>query len=83
MNTPKTALKTNLVQSLEEIQEVNEMLEVVSIMESYINYDNCIIRSMAVPYDVLKGGGEILSFHETSIAMFPDKPALIKIDTTK
>ena len=67
MNTPKTTL----VQSLEEIQEVNEM---VAMMESYINYIN---SSMVVPCDVLKGGDE------NPIAMFPDKPTLIKIDTTK
>lgn len=67
-------LKTNLVQSLEEMQEVNEM---VAILKDYINYVNCIKSSMAVPYDMLKGGSE------SPIAMFPDKPTLIKIDVTK
>lgn len=70
MNT----LKTNLVQSLEEIQEDNEMN---AILKDYTNYVNCINSSMAVPYDMLKGGDE------TPIAMFPDKPTLIKIDVTK
>ena len=64
-------IKTNLVQSLEEIQEVNEM---IAILKDYTNYIN---SSMAVPYSVLKGSDE------TSIAMFPDKPTMIKIDVTK
>lgn len=67
-------LKTTLVQSLEEIQEVNEM---VAILKDYTNYVNCINSSMAVPYDVLKGGDE------SPTAMFPEKPTLIKIDVTK
>lgn len=67
-------LKTNLVQSLEEIQEVNETFEIVAMMESYINYVN---SSMAVPYDMLKRD------YESSIAIFPEKPTLIKIDVTK
>lgn len=70
MNTPKTTL----IQSLEEIQEVNEM---VAILKDYTNYINCIKSSMAVPYDMLKGGDE------SPIAMFPDKPTLIEIDVTK
>lgn len=70
----KTTPKTALVQSLEGIQEVNEM---VAIIENYTNYVNCINSSMAVPYDMLKGGDE------SPIAMFPDKPTLIKIDVTK
>lgn len=71
MNTLKTTPKTTLVQSLEGIQEVNEM---VAILKDYTNYIN---SSMAVPYDKLKGGDE------TPIAMFPDKPTLIEIDVTK
>lgn len=70
MNT----LKTNLVQSLEGIQEDNEM---IAILKDYTNYINCIKSSMAVPYDMLKGGDE------SPIAMFPDKPTPIKIDVTK
>ena len=52
----------------------------VAILENYINYVN---SSMAVPYDMLKGGDEILSCNETYLTMFPDKPTLIKIDVTK
>ena len=74
MNHIKTTPKTTLVQSLEEIQEVNEM---VAILKDYTNYINYINSSMVVPCDVLKGGDE------NPIAMFPDKPTLIKIDTTK
>lgn len=74
MNTLKTTIKTNLVQSLEEIREVDEM---IAILKDYTNYVNCINSSMAVPYDMLKGGDE------SPIAMFPDKPTLIKIDVTK
>ena len=66
--------KTNLVQSLEEIQEVNETFEVISILESYIRYIN---SSMAIPNDMLKGGSK------NSISMFSEKPKSIKIDVTK
>lgn len=73
--TPKTTLKppskTTLVQSLEEIQEVNEMIAILK------DYTNCVSSSMAVPYDMLKRGSE------NSIAMFSEKPMLIKIDVTK
>ena len=74
MDSLKTTSKTTLVQSLEEIQEVNEM---VAILKNYTNYVDCVNRSMAVPYDVLKGGDE------SPIAMFPDNPTMIKIDVTK
>lgn len=71
MNTLKTTIKTNLVQSLEEIREVDEM---IAILKDYTNYIN---SSMAVPSGML---GED---SESSIAIFPDKPTLIKIDVTK
>lgn len=80
MNPLKTTPKTTLVQSLEEIQEDNKMVEAVAVIENYINYINyvnCINSSVAVPSGVLRGDSE------NYLTMYPEKPTLIKIDTTK
>lgn len=73
MNT----LKTNLVQSLEEIQEVNEM---VAMMESYINYVN---SSMAIPTKMLGLDMSIDIGFVNPPNVFQSKPTLIEIDVTK
>lgn len=64
-------LKTTLVQSLEEIQEVNEMTAIIN------SYRDKIVNSMAVPTKILGGGSE------NYLTMYPEKPAMIKIDVTK
>ena len=63
--------KTNLVQAQEDIQEMNEM---IAIIESY---QNKIVNSMATPSKMLGG------YSESSSAIFPSKPTMIKIDVTK
>lgn len=67
MNT----IKTNLAQSLEEIQENNEMIAIIN------SYRDKIVNSMAVPTKILGGGSE------NYLTMYPEKPTMIKIDVTK
>ena len=69
--------KTNLVQAIEEIREVDEMVAIIN------SYRDKIVNSMAVPTKMLGRDMSIDSGSENYLTMFPDKPTLIKIDITK
>lgn len=69
--------KTNLVQSLEEIREVDEMVAIIN------SYRDKIVNSMAVPTKMLGRDMSIESSFVNPPNVFQSKPTMIKIDVTK
>lgn len=69
--------KTNLVQAIEEIREVDEMVAIIN------SYRDKIVNSMAVPTKMLGRDMSIDSGFVNPPNVFQSKPTMIEIDVTK